>query len=398
MKAPRLISLFFLTFLAPTLPVAGGPQAPPSPPPGETTGEGEGEAKAKAPVKVTWDLGGLLLEGEKLSITMANRIQFRWTHEMPDESVQLPGTTSAGESRGSFKIRRAKTNVAGWVWRKELEVELQLSYVGGDPGATAGSVLEDAEVAYDISKNGGFRVHVGQFKVPFGRQEMTSSEKQQFNERSILSGEFTRGRDQGVMLSGRVAKGRLDYFLGAFNGNQRNKPNNDNAKYQFDARAVFQPFGDVKYSEADFESSEKPLLAIAGQFESNNQWGATNATDLDTQIWGGDVVFKYRGLSIFGEYFWRERKPEVGPAFKSPGYNVQAGCLLLGRRLELGLRYAGWDPTDAVDGNDRSEAAGIATWYVERHHLKIALDYAELKDGARDLTDRQLRLQAQIVF
>jgi hypothetical protein len=317
---------------------------------------------------------------------------------MPDDKTQLPGTDSPGDSRGSFKIRRAKTTISGWVLRKELTVDFQLSYVGGDPGATASAVLEDAEIAYDISRKGTFRVHAGQFKVPFGRQEMTSSEKQQFNERSILSGEFTRGRDQGVMLSGRVAGQRLDYFLGVFNGNQRNKANNDNGKYQYDARVVFQPWGDVKYSEGDFESSDKPLLAVAAQFESNNQWGATNTNDLDTKTLGGDVVFKYRGFSVLGEAFWRDRKPEVGASFKSPGYNLQAGYLFLDRRLEVAARYAWWDPSDAIANNFRSEVDTIVTYFFAQHHLKIAGDFRLLKDEARNTTDKELRVQTQIVF
>jgi phosphate-selective porin OprO and OprP len=358
----------------------------------------EKDVQQPTPVKVSWALGGTSFDGEKVGLTLANRIQFRWLDEMPDDKTQLPGTEHPGDSRGSFKIRRAKTNISGWLWRKELTIDFQLSYVGGDPGATTSSVLEDAEIAYDVSKQGTFVVHGGQFKVPFGRQEMTSSEKQQFNERSILSGEFTRGRDQGVMVSGRVAGKRLDYAFGVFNGNQRNRPNNDNGRYQYDARVVFQPWGDVKYSESDFETTDKPLLAIAGQFENNNQWGATNTTDFNTTIWGGDVVFKYRGLSAFGEYFWRERKPEVGVSFKSPGYNMQAGYLFLERKLEIALRYAWWDPSDAIANNHRSEIDAIATYFFSQHHLKIAADFRQLKDEARKATDKELRVQTQIVF
>jgi hypothetical protein len=106
----------------------------------------------------------------------------------------------------------------------------------------------------------------GQFKVPFGRQEFTSSEKQQFVDRSILSFEFTKSRDVGLMLWGATAQSRVAWALGAFNGNQRNRPANDNGKMQWNARLTFQPWGDVGYSEADF-SERPPAPRQEGEFE-----------------------------------------------------------------------------------------------------------------------------------
>jgi hypothetical protein len=36
-------------------------------------------------------------------VRINNRIQLRYTHELPDDTVTLPGTGGAGESRGSFR-------------------------------------------------------------------------------------------------------------------------------------------------------------------------------------------------------------------------------------------------------------------------------------------------------
>jgi len=143
---------------------------------------------------------------------------------MPDDRLQLPGTSSPGSSKGSFRIRRAKTELTGWVWRRELTYELQLSWAGAEPGTSTTSPLEDFILNWDASKNQRFQIAVGQFKVPLGRQEMTSSNRLEFADRDLLSGEFSRGRDVGVQLWGLLGKGKVEYRAGLFNGNPAARP------------------------------------------------------------------------------------------------------------------------------------------------------------------------------
>src|SRR6185503_9770278 len=95
--------------------------------------------------------GHVLWEGEGGSVALLNRVQVRWTNEMPDDRLQLPGTESPGSSKGSFRIRRAKTELTGWVWRHELTYELQLSWAGPEPGASTATPLEDFIFNWDVS-------------------------------------------------------------------------------------------------------------------------------------------------------------------------------------------------------------------------------------------------------
>lgn len=370
------------------------PSARPSPAAPVTVEEGNPAAS----VVGRGGAGRVLWEGEGGSVALLNRVQFRWTNEMPDDRLQLPGTTSPGSSKGSFRIRRAKTELTGWVWRRELTYELQLSWAGPEPGASTTTPLEDFVLNWDASKDGRLQIAVGQFKVPLGRQELTSSNRQQFADRDLLSGEFSRGRDIGVQLWGLLAKGTVEYRAGIFNGNPASRLDNDNDKYQFNARLMFQPFGDVRYSESDFESRGKPLLAVAGQYESNNQHGSTNVDDFDTRILGLDAVFKYRGLFLFAEYFARHRRPETSSAFDSNGFHAQAGYFLLRDRLEIAARWAGYDPSDLIDGNDRTEVGGVVNYYLNRHNLKFQGDFRQLDDDGRGTKTKELRLQTQVVF
>jgi len=159
----------------------------------------------------------VLIAGDHLLPAVTPNIHL--TDEMPDDRLQLPGTTSPGASKGSFRIRRAKTELTGWVWRHELTYELQLSWAGPEPGASTTTPLEDFILNWDASRDKRFQIAMGQFKVPLGRQELTSSNRQQFADRDLLSGEFTRGRDIGVQLWGLLAKGKVEYRAGLFNGN-----------------------------------------------------------------------------------------------------------------------------------------------------------------------------------
>ena len=376
-------------------------QDKPQPAPSPSPSPGPSPSPSPAPALIgRGGSGHVLWEGESGSVALLNRVQVRWTNEMPDDRLQLPGTSSPGSSKGSFRIRRAKTELTGWVWRRELTYELQLSWAGAEPGTSTTSPLEDFILNWDASKNQRFQIAVGQFKVPLGRQEMTSSNRLEFADRDLLSGEFSRGRDVGVQLWGLLGKGKVEYRAGIFNGNPAARPDNDNDKYAFDARLMFQPFGDARYSESDFESraAKKPLLAVAGQFERNNQHGSTNVDDLDTRILGVDAVFKYHGLFLFAEYFARHRTPETSAEFDSNGFHAQAGYFLIRDRLEIAARWAGYDPSDLIPDNDRTEVGGVVNYYLNKHSLKFQGDFRQIDDDGRGTKNKELRLQAQVVF
>jgi phosphate-selective porin OprO and OprP len=345
--------------------------------------------------------GHTLVDSERGSLTIVNRAQFRFSREIPDDDVQLVGTDSPGEGKGAFRIRRAKTELTGWVWRKTLTYELQLSWAGPEPGASTQTPLEDLLLTWDASGNGRFRITGGQFKVPLGRQEMTSSAYLQFVDRDILSGEFTRGRDVGLMVDGLLREGKIEYAAGMFNGNPASRLGNDNQAYQYNARVVFQPFGRVRYSESDFESRlapRRPLVAFGLEVEHNDLHGAgARQNDFTTTIVGGDVVFKLRGLSVFGEYFGRNRDPETGPSFRSDGWHAQAGYFLVRDRLETAVRYARFDAGGAPE-DDVKEAGGAISWFISKHALRVQGDARRLENENRGTTDHEIRLQTQVIF
>jgi phosphate-selective porin OprO and OprP len=380
----------------------GDPRPQPTPTPGPT---------------ISWSNGATTMNFPGIAqVRINNRIQVRYTHEMPDDAVTLPGTGGPGDSRGSFRIRRAKFKVDGWFWKSWLLYELQVNWPGLT-GANVGAILEDANINWDLTQgNRTFMVKFGQYKVPFGRQQITSSGSQQFVDRSLVSDTFARGRDTGIQLWGRLLGDKVEWRAGAFNGNGLTRTINDNDSFQWNARVMIQPNGVVPlatglgnsgalYSESDFESTDKPIWAVAANYEKNNFHRTTTNIDLKDQVWEFDGIFKYKGLFLTGDVYLREREPEPpangGPAvkFDSNGWYVQGGYLFGSRRQwELAGRYGSLDPSALVNTNDLTEWRVGASFYYQRHFLKVQADFGRLENKANGQGNDEFRVQTQFQF
>ncbi len=331
---------------------------------------------------LVWKDGKTRLQFEKAHLELSNRMQLRFTLQDNEGSPTV----------GSFRVRRFKTKLEGWAYTPDLTFELQLNWAEDKP-------LEDANVAYDCSHGKKlFVIKAGQFKVPFGRQELTSAGNQQFVDRSIVSNRFARGRDLGLQLSGLGWGGKLDWRLGAFNGAGRNATTNDNGKLQVDARITFQPFGEVKLSEGDLEHTPNPRLALAVQYENNDRRGSAAAANSKLETWGGDATFAWKGLFFFSEFFTGEETPLSGPSRRSRGLSVQGGYTLVPAKVELALRYAVLDPSRGAPGDRRYERGIAANLFFNKHVHKLQADLRQLEDQRLKRRDWEFRLQYQLIF
>ncbi len=370
--------------------------------------------KPKPPkMELVWRDGKTRITTDSAYLEMSTRLQMRYTHELPDDSIQLPGTAAKGDDKGSFRIRRAKFKLEGWAMKPWLTYEFQIN-VPAVTGSNPGAILEDASIDVDVTKGKNrFRIKFGQFKPAFGRQEMTSSGSQTFVDRSEVSNIYARGRETGLALWGTTANNKLEWRAGVSNGNSVTRTTNDNDAFQYNARVMFQPTGRQAlvqrawasgpfYSEGDFESGDFPIFAIAANFEKNDFFRTTTGNDLKDTVYGFDVVYKYKRVFATGEYYIRERTPESGAKFNSDGFFAQASYLLTSRRQwELGLRYGQFDPSDLVPANKRTELRGALSYYYGRHNMKVQADFGQLKTEAtagNSIRNKEFRLQSQIVF
>jgi phosphate-selective porin OprO/OprP len=381
----------------------GDPRPQPTPAPGPTVGWSNGVTTITVP--------------NLAQVRISNRVQLRYTHEMPDDAVTLPGTAAAGDSRGSFRIRRAKFKVDGWFYKPYLLYELQLNWPAVTTANNPGAFLEDANINWDVTRGDKkLMVKFGQFKVPFGQQESTSSGSQQLVDRALVSNQYSRGRDLGLQLWGVLGRNLIEWRVGAFNGNGLTRTTNDNDTFQWNAKVLIQPNRAVPlgnglgnsgalFSEADFESTDKPIWAVGLMYEHNDFHRTTTAVDLKDDIWGVDGIFKLKRFSLTGAAYFREREPEpAAPGatvtkFDSDGWFVQAGYLLnAARTWEIAGRYGRFDPTSLTANNDQTEIRGGISYYYNRHALKVQADFGQVENKGNGQKNNEARLQTQFLF
>jgi hypothetical protein len=360
---------------------------------------------------MVWRDGKTRITTDNAYLEISSRVQVRFTEELPDDTTQLAGTPAAGDPRGSFRIRRAKFKLEGWMIRPWITYETQVNFPAVT-GSNAGALLEDAAFDVDFSKGRGtFRLHAGQFKPGFGAQEMTSSGSQQFVDRALVSNSFFRGRETGVALWGATPDNKWEWRVGVFNGNGVTRSTNDNNKFQYNARLMWQPNGSqvlnqrawvtgALYSESDFESTAAPIYAIGLNLERQNNFFATAGNDQRWTAASVDWVYKYRGFSATGMYAFARRRPEAGASFDAAGYFVQLGRLLKRRTYELAFRYGQYDPSDLVGRNVTREVRAGLNYFYARHGLKWQTDIGRVDTETAAVTTRlwELRSQLQFIF
>jgi len=364
----------------------------------------------------------------KFSNSVGGMFQVRYTYMDLDDSNNT--ATRKAQSSSKFELKRIKLLFNGHAYSPDLTYKLSLNFSNITGGTTTnGGLMEEAWMNYRLYDELQFRI--GQDKVQFARQWITPSTALQFVDVSPVTSAFAPGYDTGLAINGKVAKGVVNYSIAAMGGVGQNtfRTTTDNA---FAARVVVNPLGDMKYGEPDLDNSAKPLVSVGANFyrdaiavgETNNLgytksagWYGigsplmpasqrfTNGEQLDFNSIGVDTAFKWQGLSVASEYFYAEAKGEDS-TLRADGFYAQAGYFVIPSKVELAYRYSYLDPNNKVANDHWIENTVAASWYINKHNLKIQTDYTLVHKqaaiastrGANDTDDNQLRFQVQMLF
>ncbi|MCW5893648.1 MAG: hypothetical protein KIT14_24300 [bacterium] len=372
----------------------------------------EAVAKGALPGWVNYQIGkGFTFQtaDDRFKLSLYNRLQARYSYI---DGEDLPGL----DDTSGFEVRRMKTVFEGHAFDPSLLFKVQVNWV-------ADTILEDAYLHWIPRKYAG--VQVGQYKVPFNRQQLTSSGALQFVERSIADNFFTPARDRGVTLTGSwfgEKQDLLEWNAGIFNGNGINGMPNENSDHMAAGRLLWMPLGAFKYYvESDVDDTPEPRLGIGAAYLYNSQadTGAGNtARILSSSRLGGDwdppidgrvdvvqatfdTQLKWRGLSVLGDYYWAEGDPNDRSTHSAQGYNTQIGYFILPKKLEAAFRWS-WVNRDLQTSRaSMREIGGALGYFFLAHNLKLQGDIRSLREefpGAPREDSLEYRLQLQAIF
>lgn len=353
--------------------------------------------------------------GELFSLTLRGRIQVQVESLTPTQTAVLAGQPD--ESELAFQVRRLRLVLTGYALTPKLTYSIQLGLSNRDTESDLRLIPRDAYVSYAPLRE--LQIRFGQMKVPFGRQRVVSSSSLQLVDRSLVTLELNLDRDVGVYLfSPDVGgKGVFQYWVGIFGGEGRNRLGNTAGGLYF-ARIQLTPLGLYDdLLEGDHERSSRPRLALSAAVGYNQHTNRQRSTLGSTYTLGdvsylhasGDLQFKYCGLFVQAEAFYRQADRDVLTDPKRVvkdeysrsawGYYVQAGYLFA-RPIELAARFGELRPLGATDPTLplQRELGGGLSYYFLRHNLKLQSDYFYLFGNDANAQKHQARLQAQLFF
>lgn len=327
--------------------------------------------------------------------------------EFPDQAFDLKINTliigrytftdadqDAGRAETStFDVAQARLVVSGTALNKQFAYLIQTDLVGTRDDGRKEPDLRDAFI--DWSPIPTLSVRVGQFKLLYPRSGLNSDAKLQFPVRSESALYFDEGRQAGAMTSLDLAGGLARVHAAIFNGNSDNEGFNRSGldtHHLGQAGIRVNPLGKMNaLEEGDVNSTAEPALsfgAFYGYNDAETQLGVVGGPQVESiaQTIAGDVNFKYRGLGIHGEYFWREIDVDTRAKTEPMGGYLQAGYFLVPSKLEAALRYSlidcddGTAPGRCAGLNDVVQGGAALNYFWWKHSAKVQMSYDYIEE------------------
>lgn len=196
-------------------------------------------SKRTRPLYGAFVLLGLLALGSPGTVAAQETVQ----GELATMEEEPPGLDISGyiqaeyrdrEGDDEFRVRRGRVKFT-------YQGSEQVAFVLQGDFSSSGVSLKDAYIELSESTTGwGNTLTAGQFKWPFGFEVLYSSSRREVPERSrIVRALFPGERDRGVMLSGEMPDGTIDYRVGVFNGNGTSDASDDDSVKDLVGRVGF---------------------------------------------------------------------------------------------------------------------------------------------------------------
>ena len=288
--------------------------------------------------------------------------------------------------KDGFDIRRARFDMKG-NFTPYFAYRLQADFAGSPK-------LLDAYA--EIKLNDYFNITVGQFRIPFSLENLTSMNKFELIDFSQNVDAFTargkdvignhNGRDIGIQVGGALIKSGsntlAEYRLGVFNGSGINIADTANEAKDIVGRLIIYPIKGLTFGASYYNGwakAIKPASEFVGRSQVRNRFGI-------------EASYTTTRLSLKSEYI----KGKDGNTDKS-GWYLLAGYYIIPQKLQVVCKYDIYDPNIDTDKN-------ITTNYVAgvNYHFnswsRLQAFYTLREEQGTSVNNNYLSFQYQIGF
>ncbi|WP_279244228.1 porin [Candidatus Litorirhabdus singularis] len=349
---------------------------------------------------------------EATDLWLGVRLQTRWSNSRITQDA-LPAPVEEEDSE--LKLNRGRIKGGGTLLDPRLDVYSEADFTD--------QRLLDLRMTWQFSP--ALYLRLGQWKADYNRERIDSSGKQQFVERSVATPWFTVDRQQGIVASGRLAKGSgLDsnYWFGWLSGSGRGgELEADNGlwmgRYQWNigGRKLAFSQSDIKRHNPGAGSVALGLVHGKSSYTSFSSAGGGQLPGFTTSSPGRyridqamlETAWQQDGFSWQQELHWKriEDRQDGGSqslvgGYAQVGYFPGSRWQLVPAPLELALRCAYVDPNRS-DGDDyERELTVAANWFFNGHRNKLTADYSHVRrrEVPESDTSQRLRLQWEFSF
>lgn len=305
-----------------------------------------------------------------------------------------------------FLLRRARLNVQG-TFAEHFDYTLMADFGNNSISGKTGYSAQLADAFINWNRYDFANVKFGQFKTPFGYEQLLADTKILTVERSLPNDMLTLSRQIGLGVSGDLYDQRLGYSAGIFNGNGANNGFNDNGDFLYVARlngtAYKGKWGKQNVSVnagVNGYYSEDNALKIPGfGFDSTPGGTADNLFTGCRAGWAADLQFKLGPFALYGEYFQSRFDQAANATVDAAGWYTMATFDVLPKRLQAVGRFESFDPNTDAGGNRHEVWTAGLNYFIKGDDIKLSANYlfGDPPGGSSEFEGRFLT-RVQIAF
>jgi phosphate-selective porin OprO and OprP len=348
--------------------------------------------------------------GPELKLVLGGFVQMNF--EDGDVSA-FEGRFGQTALKDRFRLRRARINLTG-DFAEQFDFKVEGDFENSDGLNSNRTAFEATDIFINWHQFPWAQIKTGQWKAPFGLDQLTPDTLLYTIERTLPTGAITPERQVGIQLWGKpfatIWPGQSDlltYYAGIFNGNGRNVTNNDNNNFMYVGRVESTLFKDI-FGKGSFLKLGADVLNSRDDKGTNISQSLTLLVNSDGSLspfvlpgadertaWSVDGWIRLGPFDLIGEFLQEHVNPRTVDgvpggfdAFTTDGFYVTAGYYLIPKKLQAVVQWQHLNP--GQKGNDGlSSIVGGLNYYIRGDDLKLMVNYfhtwSDFRDANHDL-------------